>query len=1196
MRFVRVTARWGLRVVALALLSVIAAVLLLRLMSPVTGYGREAVAWVLGGYLRQPVRIAALSLDWQDWQPRLELDGLQIGRATAPVGRGVRLRARLDLLKSLLGGRLVWSHVVVRGRTLSLPQSGSLLPAAIDLQTLLSRLFTVDRLDVAFHQLWLQRPAGSVLLGQDLQLKLQPEGTERRLNGSLAGPDGSQRLHVNATLHGSPQRRASWRAAFELQGWGLQPAVWPLPARLRPVAGRLDLALVGHWQPSGPSTLHVRGRVQAPVPPDKPAYSALAKWLRQLPDWQYALAGSRNDTGWNWRLRLSGRNPQGVVENSSVISLTSGAGQWRGRLARMHVAQLVALLDPWLSPTARVTLDGLAPSGKLRELVFSYRSRSQQLQLQGRFSGLTSRPWHNVPGASGLGGRFRWAGNAGELQFDGGTVNVHSPWLRSPVRLSTLQGSLRWRKTADGWRVAPDLHLANADLDTYISGSLQLAPDRTPLLHLQAAFRNLDVARIPAYLPATLLKPKLVKWFDQALTGGRVTSGHLVVYGRAADFPFNHGGGRFEVRGQVSDMKLSYAPQWPPIDDLRAEVLFHGSSLAITAASGHVPDGRLHAVRATIDDLANPVLIVSGAVAGTVAGMLDFVQQTPLRSGLGNRLKSLRMNGDATLGLHLTIPLDERHENRVKGTLRLADDTLQLARLGLRFTGVRGSVHFTDQGVRAAGLRLRLNGEPLTADLRSTKALALQVRASGRLSLATLIGHWASLPAGYVNGRSRWQVRLDLPRGERERFRLHVSSDLRGTDIALPLPLGKTAVSKRSVRLVAQGGEGGQTSLALAYGSVAKARAKVGPQNEFQGLTAQFDNLTLARQRFGPVTLQMQSAGGRYDVRFNGPDLFGQMQWPLAPDQPIRVMLQRLRLFKSTASPPAAGGLTLPDNLPPQALPPLELTVANLWLAGHRYGKLALSAAPVAKGYALQALELNGPAYTLQAHGMWRREPRDEGTRLTIDAHSNALGTTLDALGIPVRLERAATDVHMQVHWPGGPRTATEAGLSGTLKIAIGKGRLTQINPGLGRLLGLFSLDSLGRRLKLDFSDLAKSGLAFDSVIGQAGLARGEVDIRHLTLTGPALGVRLKGRVGLVRHDLDLAAAITPQLGMPLAIAGTLAGGPALGATMLLADKVLKPGFDGLLNLRYAITGPWRAPQVAVLQARAEQVPAGGRK
>ena len=141
-------------------------------------------------------------------------------------------------------------------------------------------------------------------------------------------------------------------------------------------------------------------------------------------------------------------------------------------------------------------------------------------------------------------------------------------------------------------------------------------------------------------------------------------------------------------------------------------------------------------------------------------------------------------------------------------------------------------------------------------------------------------------------------------------------------------------------------------------------------------------------------------------------------------------------------------------------------------------------------------------------------------------------------------------------------------------------GQIVNLQPGAGRMLGLFSVAALPRRLALDFSDLTDKGLAFDTIHGDFNLRDGNAYTDNLLLRGPAAEIGIAGRTGFAARDYDQTAVVTGNLGASLPVAGALAGGPAVGAALLLFSQVFKEPLKGMTRGYYRITGPWENPNV----------------
>ena len=130
------------------------------------------------------------------------------------------------------------------------------------------------------------------------------------------------------------------------------------------------------------------------------------------------------------------------------------------------------------------------------------------------------------------------------------------------------------------------------------------------------------------------------------------------------------------------------------------------------------------------------------------------------------------------------------------------------------------------------------------------------------------------------------------------------------------------------------------------------------------------------------------------------------------------------------------------------------------------------------------------------------------------------------------------------------------------------------------------SIAHLPRRLALDFGDLTGEGLSFDTLRGTFQLTDGEAYTDNLTLRGSAAEIGLAGRTSLRNRTYDQTAVVTGQLGASLGVAGALAGGPAVGAALLLFSRIFKEPLKGATRGYYRITGSWDDPQVKRIDAQ----------
>jgi uncharacterized protein YhdP len=204
---------------------------------------------------------------------------------------------------------------------------------------------------------------------------------------------------------------------------------------------------------------------------------------------------------------------------------------------------------------------------------------------------------------------------------------------------------------------------------------------------------------------------------------------------------------------------------------------------------------------------------------------------------------------------------------------------------------------------------------------------------------------------------------------------------------------------------------------------------------------------------------------------------------------------------------------------------------------------------------------------------------------LRFDVRTSHLGRMLTDLGFEHAFDRGEGKVEGHLRWPDAPTRFTWDGLEGGGRLELENGRLVEVEPGAGRLLGLFSLNMLPRRLALDFRDVFQRGFVFEKIKGTVRLVGSDVFTSDLRIQGAAANVEIEGRTGIVARDYDQSIVVTPRVGGTLPVAGALLGGPVAGAAVFILDRVLGMGrgIDEAARVEYRVTGTWDDPTVEVV-------------
>jgi len=176
-------------------------------------------------------------------------------------------------------------------------------------------------------------------------------------------------------------------------------------------------------------------------------------------------------------------------------------------------------------------------------------------------------------------------------------------------------------------------------------------------------------------------------------------------------------------------------------------------------------------------------------------------------------------------------------------------------------------------------------------------------------------------------------------------------------------------------------------------------------------------------------------------------------------------------------------------------------------------------------------------------------------------------------------VRRGSASLAGTLSWNGSPFTLDYPSLNGSLKLDAAGGQFAKLEPGVGRLLGILSLQSLPRRITLDFRDIFSDGFAFDSITGQFAVARGVMETKDLQIQGPSAKVFMGGSVNLGAETQNLKVRVQPAVGETLAV-GAMIANPVAGAVAWVAQKILRDPLDQAFAFEYAVTGSWADPKV----------------
>lgn len=285
----------------------------------------------------------------------------------------------------------------------------------------------------------------------------------------------------------------------------------------------------------------------------------------------------------------------------------------------------------------------------------------------------------------------------------------------------------------------------------------------------------------------------------------------------------------------------------------------------------------------------------------------------------------------------------------------------------------------------------------------------------------------------------------------------------------------------------------------------------------------------------------------------------------------------------------------------PAAIPALDIEVEDFVLRGKRLGRIDIEAVNLgsasAREWRLNRFNIETPEARLTASGNWASvnasaAPQGKSIRdrrrtvLNFKLDISDSGELLGRLGMPGVVRKGAGKVEGQVAWAGSPITVDYPSMSGKFNVNVENGQFLKADPGIAKLLGVLSLQSLPRRLMLDFRDVFAEGFAFDFFRGDMNIEQGIARTSNLQMKGVNAAVLMEGQADIAKETQNLRMVVVPEInaGGASLIASTI--NPVVGLGTFLAQLLLRGPLVNAATQEFVVDGTWLEPRVTQVPRR----------
>jgi uncharacterized protein (TIGR02099 family) len=861
-------------------------------------------------------------------------------------------------------------------------------------------------------------------------------------------------------------------------------------------------------------------------------------------------------------------------------------------------------------------------------------------QLGTKLVAWQQKAYQNVPALQNLTGELMLKENYGQFTLHSeNTVVTSANIFTAPITVTKAHGLIAWHKEGKNLAIkASDLALSTAEFTTSAALNIIVPEDtKKTTVTLKANTADFSADTALRYAPLGILPPKLVDWLQHSIGRGHIDHLQVLLDGPVMEFPFRENQGEFELKIAGADLDLTYHKDWPMLQDVSGEVVVDTKRAQAYLDSAFLYRSKITQAKMLVQltPITEPLyLTVSGIAEGPAADIEHFLQATPLWPRMQETFEQINIEGSTHLDLDLKLPLraitEEERIFNVSGTATVKDGEVLLKKHDLLFSQVNGSLNFSEKMLSATDVQGKILGEGALLNVKPEQTKdgyrmdwVLDSAFTPKMLAERFDSKFWSLLAGKSNYTAKFNTYI--PKVE-EPLQLKVSTDLQGIAVNVPEPFGKTAEQTRATSLTLAMQEDGDNVMQFDYGNILQGLLEIGNTDgdydvtrghivlgdgslpylhELEGLeisghlnsfdiaqwqqfiqehklvgksetptwssaNVKIDELKYQQYVLNSASVGLQRGPSAWQFNLDSQELVGDIIIPDASTAlPLSFDMQRCKW------PALRGSTTEIDD--PRKIIAFNFVCQDMQLGDRDLGYVKLVTVPQEQGVLFDPVVMRNEMGTIEANGSWLRVDGNTQTHFAGTAATQDLSSTFDSLGITTDIRDAKGDLNFDLKWPGSPLQINKEQLSGEVNARLAKGRIVDVKPGFGRVIGLLSMQGLQRRLRLDFSDIFKEGFSFDSFNGTATIAKGTLYTKDAKIKAPAANIDISGQAGLVSQELDFNIYMKANVDTTVPAVALAIANPIAGAAVWVAGKMINP-LSNVGYYHYHVSGTWAEP------------------
>ncbi|MGQ8366055.1 YhdP family protein [Glaciecola sp. 1036] len=849
---------------------------------------------------------------------------------------------------------------------------------------------------------------------------------------------------------------------------------------------------------------------------------------------------------------------------------------------------------------------------------------------------LSTAEYNLMPGIENLQLGIAWWNKQGKIQIQQSSLQLYSERLFNHDKLlEDLNLDLYIEKLPEGV-------FLNAENLSVIFDGLAIDADmayasQNNFLSLKIHTGDLPANRVKAFLPNELMGQGTINYLTRALNGpGEIAQANLIWHGNTSQFPFTNNNGIFHAGVDIENADFRFAPDWPELKQLNIRLDFLNKALVMNSPEAMLGEVKISNIEAIIPQLTKgATLKIDANGIGSGEQLASLMSDSSLADSLGRILtEQVIVSGNLTTDLQLNIPLDFSGRVQAIGEVDLLGNQVNIEALGLSLKNAEGTLAFDNQDLKVDGVNAELFGQPITLDLASKQLdnYALDIEIGGNWQLEELTKAYVPGLTEQLTGAADFTLALNIILNKEDyQYDAQLRSQLVDVNSSLPFPLDKTSGQTMPLAILASGdniASSVQMTLGndvrfegtlphkekkfnrahLAFGQTDFFGMGVGfsisanlPEMDaqlwvsnvkrlFQGVEStesafigvpqrifvETEQLIIGNNQVTDVGLIARRNLQDWSIDVEADQVRGNIvihdEWTV---KGIEANMDYIKLESYEQEPESQ---LANFDYEPTDFPTLNINCKECAFGQYKLGKVELEASPNNDGLRVEQLLIEGENGRVNAEGQWYKRHLDHYTFFAGDFRSNDFGRSLQNFGANTGIRDSEANIEFALTWQKSPFEFNFDSLGGEINWQLTDGYLNEVSDQGSRIFTLLSLNSLVRKLSLDFRDVFAKGFFYDSMQGSILLTDGKADTRDTVIDGAAGEIEIYGYTDLVTKELNYNVSFAPNVtgNLPVLVYFFTVSPPSVLAAlaidqMLTSTKVIS-------NVNYSVTGTIEEP------------------